>query len=471
MRRLRALCLFFAILGAGSACRAEAPEAPLKTPQPDKPLEVAAPSSGDTVQLELQPASEGYVCADPSDSYLMLGLTAKEVARPDRQPMNLALVIDRSGSMASEAKLDRVKDAASFLIQNLLPSDRIALVVYDDQVDVLARSQLVGSDQKRLLRKIASLEPGNMTNIEGGLREGYEQVTPRTAPEIISRVILLSDGLANVGVSDPAALGLIARHAAEQGVSTTAMGVGVDYSEDTMMQVAEHGRGNYHFIGDPKEIPALFARELRELKATVAQDAVVQLDLPAGSVVERVYGYDRADVGSAHLTLPIGDLWSGDNRRLIMRVRTAAGSPSALHATAHVRYRDAAGASSTARLATADASMRCVKDAAEVTALRRRAVQHEVELVTSAEVMDIAMQDVNAGRKEEAKKKLDKNLEELAPLAAASGSAALQEQVSTLRKARTELDALDSMPESAAEVQAYVKGNRASSKQVQKRRH
>lgn len=237
-----------------------------------------------------------------------------------------------------------------------------------------------------------------------------------------------------------------------------------------MMQVAEHGRGNYHFIGDPKEIPALFARELRELKATVAQDAVVQLDLPAGSVVERVYGYDRADVGNARLTLPIGDLWSGDNRRIIVRVRTAAGSPSALTATAQVRYREAAGGVTTARLAAADAGMRCVKSAADVHALRRRNVQHEVELVTSAEVMDIAMQDVSAGRKDEAKKKLEKNLEALAPLAAASGNAALREQVSTMRKARAELDALEAVPESAAAVQAYVKGNRASSKELQKRR-
>lgn len=114
--------------------------------------------------------------------------------------------------------------------------------------------------------------------------------------------------------------------------------------------------------------------------------------------------------------------------------------------------------------------MRCVKDAAQVHALRRPAVQHEVELVTSAEVMDIAMQDLNAGRKEEAKRKLEKNLETLAPLAAASGSAALQDQVSTMRKARADLDSFDSVPESAAAVQAYVKGNRASSKELQKRR-
>jgi len=373
--------------------------------------------------------------------------------------------------MSSEDKLEHVKHAASHLIRNLQPTDRIALTAYDDVVDVLASSQLVGSDHNRLLRRIASLEPRNMTNIAGGLHAGYEQVVPRVAPDVISRVILLSDGLANVGESDPRALGLIARNAAAQGVSTTAMGVGVDYSEDTMMQVAEHGRGNYHFIGQPAEIPALFARELKELNATVAQDAVVSLELPSGAKVERVYGYDQAEVGDSRLTLPIGDLWSGDNRRIVVRVRSSAGGPSALLASAHVRYRDAAsGASASARLATAEASMRCVKDAAEVAALRRPAVQREIELVTSAEVMDIAMQDVNAGRKAEAKRKLDKNIEALAPMAEASGDAALRGQVENLRKARSDLEALEAMPESAAEVQAYVKGNRAASKAAQKRR-
>jgi len=466
MQRLWGLFWFFAVVGCTTGGHAEAPEKP--KPEGDKPLQMAAPSPGETVKLQLSAASEGYVCAEDSDSFLMLGLTAAEVARSDRQPMNLAVVIDRSGSMASEDKLEHVKRAATFLIENLQATDRIALVSYDDSVRVLARSQLLGHDQKRLIRKIESLEPGNMTNIEGGLREGYDQVLPGVQPEVISRVVLLSDGLANVGQSDPRELGLIARNAAARGVSTTAMGVGVDYSEDTMMQVAEHGRGNYHFIGNPTEIPALFAKELRELKATVAQDAVVQLDLPAGSIVERVYGYDQADVGNARLSLPIGDLWSGDNRRIVVRVRSKAGSPRALLAKAHVRYRNADGAAATARLATADASMRCVKDAAEVAALRRSDVQNEVELVTSAEVMDIAMQDVNAGRKDEAKRKLDDNMRMLAPRAASSP--VLREQVSKLQKAREELDAFEGVSAESAAVQAYVKGNRASSKAMQKRK-
>ena len=82
----------------------------------------------------------------------------------------------------------------------------------------------------------------------------------------------------------------------------------------------------------------------------------------------------------------------------------------------------------------------------------------------------VALQDLNAGRKEEAKRKLDKNLESLAPLAASSGNAALREQVSTMRKARADLDSFDGVAESAPAVQAYVKGNRASSKELQKRR-
>lgn len=483
MQRLAAITGFLAIVGWSAACRAEAPPASApprgstgpsnSSPSSEGGLAIAAPShpsAGETVRIELSSASEGYVCGEASDSYLMLGLTAAEVARSDRPPMNLALVIDRSGSMGSEGKLEQVKKAASFLIQNLHEKDRIALIAYDDRVAVLARSQPIGRDPTPLLRKIAGLQPGNMTNIEGGLRAGYEQVLPRVAPERISRVLLLSDGLANVGASEPRALGTIARQAASQGVSTTAMGVGAEYGEDTMMQVAEHGRGNYHFIGDPAAIPALFARELRELKATVAQDAVVSLELPRGAVVERVYGYDQAEVGGSRLSLPIGDLWSGDNRRIVVRVRSAAGGPSALLASAQVRYRDADGTAQSARLAAADASLRCVRDAAEVHALRRPAVMDEVELVTSAEVMDVAMQDVSAGRKAEAKSKLDRNIAALAPRAAASGSAALREQVETMRKARSDLDALDGVAESAVEVQAYVKGNRASSKAVQKRR-
>ena len=160
MRRLWGFIWFFAIMAVSTGCLAEAPKPERQKPHADQPMQVAAaPAADQTVKIELSSASEGYVCGADSDSYLMLGLTAAEVARPDRQPMNLALVIDRSGSMASEDKLEHVKKAAAFLIENLQASDRIALIAYDDVVNVLARSQLVGSDQKRLLRKIASLEP------------------------------------------------------------------------------------------------------------------------------------------------------------------------------------------------------------------------------------------------------------------------------------------------------------------------
>lgn len=476
MQRLWVWFMFAAVVGCSSPGRAEAPVpnaagAPLQLAAPA----VSVPSANETVSLELGTASEGFMCDSSSESFLMLGLRAAEIAAPDRQPMNLALVIDRSGSMQAENKLEHAKEAAQFLIRNLLPTDRVALVVYDDQVQVLAHSKEVGKDPSKLLHKIAALTPGNLTNIEGGLRAGYEEVGKNVAPNRISRVLLLSDGLANVGVSDPRELGLLAKDAAAAGMSTTAMGVGVEYSEETMMQVAEHGRGNYHFIGDANTIPQLFARELRELKATVAQDAVVSLDLPAGSVIERVYGYDQAEVGSAHLTLPIGDLWSGDNRRIVVRVRTAAGAARELTASAQVRYRSAERSMQTVAQPRPDRDdarvhLRCVGSPAEVQALAVPAVQDEVEIVTSAEVMDMAMKDVSSGRKEEAKRKLEQHIARMAPVAARSKNAALRDQVSKLQGASVQLDSLSGMAESAPEMQSFIKGNRAASKAVQKRK-
>ena len=114
--------------------------------------------------------------------------------------MNLAVVIDRSGSMEAEHKLDHAKDAASFLVKNLTPADMLGLVVYDSDVNVITPSAVLGNAAP-VLAQIASLVPGNSTFIEGGLRAGAAEVAKHLSAQQVNRVILLSDGLANVGVS------------------------------------------------------------------------------------------------------------------------------------------------------------------------------------------------------------------------------------------------------------------------------
>ena len=408
-----------------------------------------------------------FSTCDGDDVFVVVDVKAQEIALKERLPMNLSVVIDHSGSMEAEHKLDHVKDAASFLVKNLAQSDMLGLIVYDSTVDVLIPSAPL-EDAAPVLAQIANIRPGNMTYIEGGLRAGAAEVAKQLRETQVNRVILLSDGLANVGVSDPKELGRIAQSFAAEGIAVTAMGVGLDYSEETMMQVAELGRGNYHFIGKPEEIPDVFERELEELKAVVALDATLDLSIPAWAKLEAVYGYDNVVSEGGHIAIPLGDLFSGDDRRVTLRFSTHVREGN-LPFDAHVRYRPAAypGRSDESSQALA---LGCTQDRNTLASGENELVREEVGLVVSAATMDVAMREVNEGRREIAKQQLDTQIQSVAAAAESSNNERFKKQVREMKDARQKLDTLDAYGPSSAEVQSYVKGNRAASKSALKKR-
>ncbi len=232
--------------------------------------------------------------------------------------------------------------------------------------------------------------------------------------------------------------------------------------------MAELGRGNYHFIGQPDQIPAVFERELEELKAVVALDATLDLSIPAWAKLEAVYGYDNVVSEGGHIAIPLGDLFSGDGRRVTLRFSTNVREGD-LPFAAHVRYRPAADPSHSEESSQALA-LRCTQDRNTLASGENTLVREEVGLVVSAATMDHAMRDVNEGRREIAKQQLDTQIQALSAAADSSHNERFKKQVSEMKGARENLDTLDAYSTSSAEVQSYVKGNRAASKTALKKR-
>ncbi|HTE52702.1 MAG TPA: VWA domain-containing protein [Kofleriaceae bacterium] len=271
-----------------------------------------------------------------------LGADALAIAGP-RQPLNLALVIDRSGSMEQEGKLARAQEAALRLIERLGGIDRIALVQYDDTAQTLVPSIAADSEGKARLRAaVAGLRPGGATNLHGGLSLGRDEVQRQMAPGQVSRVILLSDGLANAGESNPTVIADAARAAADQGVRITAVGVGIDYNEDLMEAIAESGRGRYYYVRDAAGLEPVLAGELTSAQTTVAAQVELRLrPACAGVEIGEVFGYESRRDGDT-LVVPLADLAGGDARRLVVALKVpdrVAGRQSAL--VAELSYRDA----------------------------------------------------------------------------------------------------------------------------------
>lgn len=268
--------------------------------------------------------------------YLNVALALPVVERPSRKPMNIAIVLDRSGSMADERKIDYAKSALASLIRQLSPQDILSVVIYDDVVEVL-REAGKARNREKLVRLISNIHPRGSTNLGGGLIEGLHQVSRNASNKYVNRVILFSDGLANQGITDPSALNTVARRHRHQGISVTTMGVGLDYNENLMTGLAEHGGGRYYFIESPRSIAHILGREFESLTAILAQNATLEITLGSGFEVADVIGYTWEQDGTT-CRIPLGDLSSGQEQDITMELRAPSGTGTADVARGVLRF-------------------------------------------------------------------------------------------------------------------------------------
>lgn len=324
-----------------------------------------------------------------SERYLRVRVIAPELAMRSRLPLNLALVIDRSGSM-SGSKLEKAKEAAIFCVRNLTASDRVAVVAYDDEVRVVSPSTQLSSDAKaRLIKDIQAIQSGGSTNLGGGWLTGAQEVANHMHESgYLNRAILLSDGLANVGIVDT---GELAHHASElrqRGVSTTTRGIGADFNEDLMEQIAIKGGGHFYFIEQARQIPDFLHRELGEVLATVAREVKLEIRLPHRLEAHLLNSFEssRSDHG---LTVHLNDLISGETRSLVLKLALPSqGGGSVLTFDTTLSYRDA----------VSNATMSVSSREAAVTFAAEAEVNNEQPDASVLE--DVALLEVAAAREE-----------------------------------------------------------------------
>ena len=198
-----------------------------------------------------------------------------------RLALNIGLVIDRSGSMRGP-KIEYARLAACYAIEQLLPSDRVSVTIYDDHVETLVASTLV-TDKAYITRQIEGIEPRLATALHAAWVEGGVQVSQYLNSEQLNRVILLSDGIANRGETNPDVIASDVHGLAQRGVSTTTVGVGNDYNEDLLEAMADSGDGNYYYIESVEQLPDIFQTELQGIMATIGREVRLRIE-PQGDV-------------------------------------------------------------------------------------------------------------------------------------------------------------------------------------------
>jgi Ca-activated chloride channel homolog len=264
---------------------------------------------------------------------LLVRITAPERLETTRRAaLDVAFVLDRSGSMRG-GKLGLAKDGVSLAVSRLRDADRATLVVYDDAVDTIQPLAATTPRLKASLRvALNGVDPGGSTFLSGGWVAGCQQLAE--APEMpgengvatrIRRVILLTDGLANVGILDP---GELSQHAGElrrRGIATTTMGVGLDFDEGLLNAMAEAGGGNFQYVADPEGLRAFFASELQELFSVAATGLSVTLSLPPGLDAELVSAFP-VETRERTLEVAVGDVPAGDEIDLVFTLRAGEGA-------------------------------------------------------------------------------------------------------------------------------------------------
>jgi Ca-activated chloride channel homolog len=265
-----------------------------------------------SILLDHEPVSGGRVVR------ALLRLQADAPARAGRLPLNLSLVLDRSGSMYG-GKLEAARAAAALLVRRLATTDVVSVVAYDDEVETVA-PPATGEAQADLPRRIEAIETGGSTNLSGGWLRGRELVAQHRLDQGVNRVILLTDGLANAGITDPQRLTGLAAQGKAAGTTTTTIGFGEDYDERLLRAMADAGGGNTYYIENADQAASIFADELQGLLELGAQNiAVLVTPGPAAQLVAVHHDYPAAPLDSG-LRLELGDLYAREPKPLLVEL-------------------------------------------------------------------------------------------------------------------------------------------------------
>jgi len=342
--------------------------------------------------------------------YVLVRFAAPEldVAPRLRPPLNLTLVLDRSGSMSEKGKIENVRAAAKMAVSRLGERDVISVVEFDDQITTMWPASHV-HDQTRLQTMIDALTPRGSTDLAGGLERGIAidkgaEDELHLSRETLSRVVLLSDGLANVGVTDHGAIARMAGAARDGGVRVSTIGLGVDYDEDLMQAIAESGGGKYYYVESPVQLARIFEEELQSAFAARARD--VHLAFHGSSAVHsaELIGFSSSNGRDVSADWP--DFYAGETRSVLLRLEVDAANDGRLD-LGHfdVAWHDAAsGASGTLDMPI---SVGVTEDTAASDRSLDKDVSVEASLAESERNLTGSVKLYEAGKVDEARKEND----------------------------------------------------------------
>lgn len=360
-----------------------------------------------TIELTAEADRSFFLAGEKQTAYVRIGLRGcpVEILR-ERTPVNVAIVIDKSGSMSGD-KIKKAKEAAILALHRLKSTDIASVVLYDSDVEVLIPATRL-TDRDSMIRKIRHISAGGSTALYAGVQTGASEVRKFRSNDYVNRIVLLSDGLANVGPDTPKALGNLGANLVDEGISVTTIGLGLGYNEDLMSQLAYKSDGGHYFAEDADELAGVFDDEFNRATSVVAQQVKIEIVCGEDMRPVRLLGREGS-IKDRTVTMEIQNIYSEHEKYAILEVEIPAQKLDATRELALVRisYEDMNTHEKTTGAGSVDIRFSDSKSKVE-SSLNKRVYADVVEQI-AIEQNERALALRDAGQIDEAKKILTHN--------------------------------------------------------------
>lgn len=338
-------------------------------------------------------------------TFVRVALEGIDIPRSgERTPVNVAIVLDRSGSMNGE-KMRRAREAAEVAVDYLSNDDIVSVLAYDDVVEVVIPATKA-SDKQRIKRAIRNIDSDGSTALFAGVSKGAQEVRKFFERNYVNRVILLSDGQANVGPSTPAELGSLGASLGKEGMTVTTIGLGAGYDEDLMTRLAGYSDGNHYFVESPRQLASIFDKEFGDVLSVVAQDVDVEIECADGVKPLRLLGREGEIIGQK-VTSRLSQVYSEQQKYLLLEVEVPMGKHMQRKdiAQVSVRYNNIVAKRDERR--SAKAAVQYERSGSKIEAAKNKPVIESAVVQQANEISKDALRLRDQGKKAEAKTRLE----------------------------------------------------------------
>ncbi len=362
--------------------------------------------AADSAALEVAMSSPLVLAGAPRTVYLHIGLRGLDTPSRERAPINIAIVLDRSGSMQGR-KIAEAKRAAIAALDRLRRDDIVSVVTYESTVDVVVPATKL-HDRGAIREAVWSIQASGKTALFGGVSKGARELEKFLDDNRVNTLLLLSDGLANIGPSSPGELRQLGASLARQGISVTTVGLGLDYNEDLMTGLAMASDGNHYFVEDAEDLEAVFAAEFGEATSVMAQGVEIRIRCGPSVRPVRVLGRE-AHIAGRTVRASMNQLFRDQTRALVVEVEIDPGASGRVQTVADVEvgYRDMLSAQN--RTLRSQARVTATSSPSAVEARKNRKVMVEVVRQIGAEQNLAATALRDKGQVREAQIAFEKN--------------------------------------------------------------